>query len=76
MEEELSKHLKELAEQSYGLSPGRCRSLAFEYAEKNHVPMPSSWRERQCAGKTACDFLMVAKADLPTRLKLIILGCL
>uniref|UniRef100_A0A9R1SEK5 HTH CENPB-type domain-containing protein n=2 Tax=Cyprinus carpio TaxID=7962 RepID=A0A9R1SEK5_CYPCA len=40
MEEELAKHLKQLAEQFHGLHPVKCRQLAFEYAEKNNIPVP------------------------------------
>ncbi|CAB1451101.1 unnamed protein product [Pleuronectes platessa] len=33
MEEELAKHLKQLADQFHGLAPVKCRGLAFEYVE-------------------------------------------
>ena len=51
MEEELAKHLKQLADQFHGLSPVKCRELAFEYAEKNNIPVPANWTEKQCAGR-------------------------
>ncbi|KAK9977146.1 hypothetical protein ABG768_018967 [Culter alburnus] len=51
MEEELSKHLKQLAEQFHGLPPVKCRQLAFEYAEKNNIPVPSNWTKTLCAGE-------------------------
>ncbi|XP_053286201.1 uncharacterized protein LOC128447848 isoform X2 [Pleuronectes platessa] len=51
MEEELAKHLKQLADQFHGLlAPVQCRELAFEYAEKNNIPVPANWTEKQCAG--------------------------
>jgi len=51
MEEELAKHLKQLADQFHGLDPVKCRELAFEYAEKNNIPVPANWTEKQCAGR-------------------------
>uniref|UniRef100_A0A8C2WXR9 Zgc:113274 n=1 Tax=Cyclopterus lumpus TaxID=8103 RepID=A0A8C2WXR9_CYCLU len=51
MEEELAKHLKQLADQFHGLAPVKCRELAFEYAEKNNIPVPANWTEKQCAGQ-------------------------
>ncbi|CAK6981921.1 PREDICTED: piggyBac transposable element-derived protein 2-like, partial [Scomber scombrus] len=49
MEEELAKHLKQLADQFHGLAPVKCRELAFEYAERNNIPVPANWTEKQCA---------------------------
>ncbi|CAB1428286.1 unnamed protein product [Pleuronectes platessa] len=49
MEEELAKHLKQLADQFNGLAPVKCHELAFEYAEKNNIPVPANWTEKQCA---------------------------
>ncbi|CAB1451822.1 unnamed protein product [Pleuronectes platessa] len=40
MEEELAKHLKQLADQFHGLAPVKCRELAFEYAEITIFPVP------------------------------------
>lgn len=54
MEEELAKHLKQLAEQFHGLHPVKCRQLAFEYAEKNNIPVPANWKKTQCAGRLGC----------------------
>ena len=42
MEEELAKHLKQLADQFHGLAPVKCRELAFEYAERNNIPVPAN----------------------------------
>ncbi|CAB1444404.1 unnamed protein product [Pleuronectes platessa] len=53
MEEELAKHLKQLADQFHGLTPVKCRELAFEYAEKNNIPVPANWTEKQCAAISA-----------------------
>ncbi|CAB1426911.1 unnamed protein product [Pleuronectes platessa] len=49
MEEELAKHLKQLADQFHGLAPVKCRELAFEYAEKINIPVPANWTEKHCA---------------------------
>ncbi|CAB1441650.1 unnamed protein product [Pleuronectes platessa] len=49
MEEELAKHLKQLADQFHGFAPVKCRELAFEYAEKANIPVPANWNEKQCA---------------------------
>uniref|UniRef100_A0A3B4WW21 HTH CENPB-type domain-containing protein n=1 Tax=Seriola lalandi dorsalis TaxID=1841481 RepID=A0A3B4WW21_SERLL len=51
MEEELAKHLKQLAEQFHGLPPVKCCQLAFEYAEKNNIPVPANWTKAQSAGE-------------------------
>ncbi|XP_062253798.1 zinc finger MYM-type protein 4-like isoform X3 [Platichthys flesus] len=50
MEEELANQLKQLADQFHGLAPVKCRKLAFEYAEKNNIPVPANWTEKRCAG--------------------------
>ncbi|CAB1439453.1 unnamed protein product [Pleuronectes platessa] len=57
MEEELAKHLKQLADQFHGLAPVKCRELAFEYAEKNNIPVPANLTEKQCAEKPGHPFL-------------------
>ncbi|CAB1454909.1 unnamed protein product [Pleuronectes platessa] len=49
MEEELAKHLKQLADQFHGLAPVKCLELAFEYAEKNNIPVSANWTEKECA---------------------------
>lgn len=51
MEEELAK---QLADQFHGLAPVKCRELAFQYAEKNNIPVPANWTEKQCAGRLGC----------------------
>ena len=51
MEEELADHLKKLADQFHGLAPDKSRQLAFEYAQRNGVPVPASWTTKQRAGR-------------------------
>ncbi|KAK9529016.1 hypothetical protein VZT92_013135 [Zoarces viviparus] len=51
MEEEFANHLKQLADQFHGLAPVKCRLLVFEYSEKNYIPVPANWTEKQCAGE-------------------------
>ncbi|CAB1460488.1 unnamed protein product [Pleuronectes platessa] len=53
MEEELAIHLKQLADQFHGLAPVKCCELAFEYAEKNNIPVPANWTEKQCAAASS-----------------------
>ncbi|CAB1449155.1 unnamed protein product [Pleuronectes platessa] len=71
MEEELAKHLKQLADQFHGLAPVKCRELAFEYAEKNNIPVPANWTEKQCAAVristiTTCVVMVVFKVEKST----------
>ena len=51
METELASHIKRLAEQFHGLSRDKCRTLIFEYAVRNGIPVPESWRENEIAGR-------------------------
>ncbi|KAG9273911.1 hypothetical protein AMEX_G10689 [Astyanax mexicanus] len=51
MEEELAKH------QFHGLSPVKCHELAFEFAERNNIPVPANWTEKQCAGRLESDYI-------------------
>ncbi|KAG5278091.1 hypothetical protein AALO_G00095080 [Alosa alosa] len=53
MEEELAKHLKQLAEQFHDLPPVKSCQLAFEYAEINNIPVPDNWTKTQCADPEA-----------------------
>lgn len=54
MEDELATHLKDLADQFHGLSPTKCRELAFEYADRNSIPVPASWTDNHKAGRIGC----------------------
>ncbi|CAB1419815.1 unnamed protein product [Pleuronectes platessa] len=68
MEEELAKHLKQLADQFHGLVPVKCRELAFEYAEKINIPVPANWTEKQCADSstlTPIHSLFLIRAEVP-----------
>ena len=53
MELNLANHLKELDLRFYGLTPVKCRELAYEYAKSNReeVTMPESWKTNKTAGK-------------------------
>ena len=51
MEAELATHIKTLAVQFHGLSRNKVRSLIFEYAVKNELPVPNSWEENKMAGQ-------------------------
>ncbi|XP_041377445.1 uncharacterized protein LOC121389863 [Gigantopelta aegis] len=51
MEDDLATHIKTLAEQFHGLSRNKCRSLIFEYAMRNNVTVPNSWKENGMTGE-------------------------
>lgn len=51
MEKELADHIKKLADQFYGLTPIKCRELAFELADRNNIPVPNNWKEKRLAGR-------------------------
>lgn len=51
MEQELADHVKKLADQFHGLTPKKCCELAFEFADKNQIPVPDNWRENGFAGR-------------------------
>ncbi|KAL2086177.1 hypothetical protein ACEWY4_017236 [Coilia grayii] len=50
MEKELAEHIKALAAMFHGLSPMKCRELAFEYAQRNDISIPASWIREEKAG--------------------------
>ncbi|CAB1441518.1 unnamed protein product [Pleuronectes platessa] len=64
MDEELAKHLKQLADQFHGLAPVKCRELAFEYAEKNNIPVTANWTEKQCAGAAVAEGVEWSSSNL------------
>ena len=49
-EEELSNHIKTLAEHFYALTRNKCRALIMEYAVKNNVRVPPSWHQNGMTG--------------------------
>ena len=51
MERDLATHVKNLADQFHGLSPTKCRELAFEFAQSNNVDVPTNWNRDRMAGK-------------------------
>lgn len=53
MEAELAQHLRNLDNRFHGLTPIKCRELAFEYANKNktHLSIPPSWIKNKAAGE-------------------------
>ena len=50
MEEELTKHIVFMADMYFDLSPEKCKELAFEFAMKNKLPIPQSWKDNRKAG--------------------------
>lgn len=57
MEKELAEHIKALAAMFHGLSPMKCRELAFEYAQRNDISIPASWIREEKAGLAMCEFI-------------------
>lgn len=57
MEKELAEHIKALAAMFHGLSPMKCRELAFEYAQRNNIGIPASWIREEKAGLAECEFI-------------------
>ena len=49
-EQDLCSHVKELADKFYGVTSSTCRSLAWQLADKNDIPIPQSWYQNKIAG--------------------------
>ena len=49
-EKELTKHIVFMADMYFGLSPEKCKELAFEFAMRNNQPIPQSWKDNRKAG--------------------------
>ncbi|XP_077099413.1 uncharacterized protein LOC143750323 [Siphateles boraxobius] len=50
-EEELAENIRTLAERTHSLTPKKCREMAFEFAQKNNIPVPNNWGEQRLAGR-------------------------
>ena len=48
--EELTKHIVFVADMYFGLSPEKCKELAFDFAMRNKLPIPQSWKDNRKAG--------------------------
>ncbi len=57
LEEELAENIRMLAESVHSLTPKRCREIAFEFAQKNNIPVPNNWGEQRLAGRFCHDTL-------------------
>lgn len=51
METDLAGHIIEFCNRFYGLTRDKARALAFEFASKSSLDIPSIWREEKMAGK-------------------------
>lgn len=51
LEASLACYLKTCSNMYHGLTPKATRRLAYEFAEKNHVKVPDSWKANKLAGK-------------------------
>ena len=52
MEEDLAQHIKMLGDMFFVLSLEKCKEVAYEFATKNKLKVPSSWEENKKAGKS------------------------
>ena len=50
MEKELTQIIVFMADMYFGLSPEKCKELAFEFAMRNKLPIPQSWKDNIKAG--------------------------
>jgi len=50
-EQDLCSHMNELADKFYGVSSSTCRSLAYQFANSNNIPIPRNWNENKMAAK-------------------------
>ena len=50
MEKELTKHIVFMANMYFAFSPEKCKELAFEFAMRNKLPIPQSWKDNRKAG--------------------------
>ncbi|GFR85802.1 transposase [Elysia marginata] len=51
MEKDLADHVKRLSDMFNGLSVNRCRSLAYEFAKRNNLNVPTNWDREKKAGQ-------------------------
>ncbi|XP_062373154.1 uncharacterized protein LOC134060440 [Sardina pilchardus] len=58
MEADLANHIKKLSFQFHGLSPLKCRQLAYEFGKLNDVQMPQNWCNDERAGKDWLTYFM------------------
>ena len=52
MESDLAQHIKTLNYMFYGLAIEKCKQVAYEFATRNKLKVPSSWVEKKKAGKS------------------------
>ena len=52
MESDLAQHIKTLSDMFYGLTIEKCKQVAYEFATRKKLKMPSSWDEKKKAGKS------------------------
>ena len=44
-EKDLCNHVKKLADKFYGVTSSTRRSLAWQFANKNNIPIPQNWNQ-------------------------------
>ena len=52
MESDLAQHIKTLSDLFCGLTIEKCKQVAYEFATRNKLKVPSSWDEKKKAGKS------------------------
>ena len=52
MESDHAQHIKTLSDMFYGLTLENCKQVAYEFATRNKLKVPSSWDEKKKAGKS------------------------
>ena len=52
MESDLAQHIQTLSDMFYGLTIEKCKQVAYEFATRNKLKVPSSWDEKKKAGKS------------------------
>jgi hypothetical protein len=51
MEESLAQYLLKCSSMFYGLSPKKTRQLAYQFAVRNSLKIPDTWKIKKMAGK-------------------------
>ncbi|XP_051539978.1 uncharacterized protein zgc:113274 [Myxocyprinus asiaticus] len=51
LEEELAENIRTLAERCSGITPKKCREMAFELTQRKNLPVPNNWGEQRLAGR-------------------------
>lgn len=67
LESSLACYLKTCSNMYHGLTPKATRRLAYEFAEKNHLKVPDSWKANKLAGKDWFTGFLSRQSELSIR---------